>query len=82
MSNINEETDEVLGERNDAVLKIIQRITKSRGRACYQNVLAFAQREDENIQADDIKLAIDRLIFDGLVYDLNKDKPKKNGRRK
>ena len=66
-------------ELDEKVLKLVKKITKTRNKACHQNILTFAQRENDKIQMDDIKVSLSRLTSDGLIYDLNKDKPKKTG---
>ena len=44
-----------LEEEENRINSIVYKIEKNRNRACYQNILNFAKRENQNIQMDTIK---------------------------
>ena len=68
--NINIEDD---GKR---IIRIIKRIKYNRKKACYQNILAFAKREDKDITIERIKVAVENLIQikRSVITNINQDK--------
>lgn len=68
MASIEEMNIEV-DEKN--ILRIIKRIKGNRHRACYQNILEFARREDKNLDREKIKVIIDKLIERRVIIDIN-----------
>ena len=53
-------------------LRIIKKIQNQRNRVCYQNLLEFAGRENENINMDICKAIIDNLVEKKLVVNKGK----------
>ena len=56
MTNVNIEAEE------KRILRIITKIQSQRNRACYQNVLEFAGRENKDLNMDICKAIIDELV--------------------
>ena len=72
MANL-EELD--IEENEKRIIRIIRRINNDRNRACYQNILAFAKREDKDLEMEDIRVNIDNLIEQNIVVNIKKDNP-------
>ena len=53
-------------------LRIIKKIQNQRNRACYQNLLEFAGRENKNINMDICKAIVDNLVEKKLVVNKGK----------
>lgn len=61
-------------EDEKRIIRIIKRIKGNRNRACYQNILEFARREDNNLDRNKIKVTIDNLLSRNIITDINKKK--------
>ena len=70
-SDVVPENDEVKA-LEDHVVKIIIRIKKNRSRPCYQNILTFLAREGRELNLDDIKVVLDRLISKRIIKNIGK----------
>ena len=57
------------------IIRIIKRIKSDRNRACYQNILAFARREDKDLDTECVKETINNLVERNIITNINKDKP-------
>ena len=62
----------IMGEEEKRILRIIRKIENQRGRACYQNVLEFARRENKTINMDIYKFIMLDLSKKNLI--INKGK--------
>ena len=61
------------GNRNEQekrILSLIKRIKKDRNRPCFQNILAFANREDDKLTMDDLKIITDKMVAQNLIADI------------
>ena len=56
MMNVN------MADEEKRFLRIIKKIQNQRNRACYQNLLEFAGRENKNINMDICKAIVDNLV--------------------
>ena len=50
------------------VIRLVTRIKNNRNRACFQNILSFANREE----LDELKETIDKLVNRGIMRDEGK----------
>ena len=66
-SNNDETTDFNMEEEEKRFLRIIKKIQNLRNRACFQNILEFARRENKNINMVTCKAIIDDLVERKLV---------------
>ena len=53
-------------EQEKRILRLIKRIKKDRNRPCFQNILSFANREDDKLTMDDLKIVTDKMIAQNL----------------
>ena len=70
--------DDIIGEFNledeeNRLKRIIGRIEKNRNRACYQNILSFAKRENTNLEMETIKDVIKGMIDKNIIFNKGKD---------
>ena len=57
------DTDDVnMEEQDQKIIRIINRIKKNRNRACLQNILSFANREENKMEMEEVKTIVDKLI--------------------
>ena len=56
------------------ILRIIKRIQEQRNRACYQNILSFAQRENKLLNMDVYKPILDDLVDKDILINKYRDK--------
>ena len=62
-----------LEEEENRIIKVISKIQMNRNRACYQNVLAFAKRENHNLEMETIKNINQGLINKNIIFNKGKD---------
>ena len=62
-------------EEGKRVIRIIKRIKSDRNRACYQNILALAKRENKGLYSEHIKEIVKNLVERNIITNINKDKP-------
>ena len=68
-----------IGEKR--ICRIIKRIQANRNTAGYQNILAFAKREDKDLTMEHIKETINDLLEREMIVDKNKGKDGKTCKR-
>ena len=49
-------------EQDKKIIRIINRIKKDRNRACLQNILSFANREENKMEMEEVKTIVDKLV--------------------
>ena len=52
------------------ILRLIKRIKKDRNRPCYQNILSFANREENKMEMDELKDIIDKMVGENIITDI------------
>ena len=58
------DTDDVnMEEQEKKIIRIIKRIKKDRNRACLQNILSFANREENKMEMEEVKTIVDKLVY-------------------
>ena len=57
-------------EQEKRILRLIKRIKKDRNRPCFQNILSFANREDDKLTMDDLKIITDKMVAQNLIADI------------
>ena len=57
-------------EQEKRILRLIKRIKKDRNRPCFQNILSFANREDDKLTMDDLKIVTDKMVAQNLIADI------------
>ena len=60
----------------ELIIRVIKRIHKNENRACYQNILDFAKRDDKNLEMDTVKEIIRSLLLAGKVINIGKGEKK------
>ena len=63
-----------MAEEENRIVRIIKKINTDRNKACYQNILSFAKRENKEIEMDLVKEVTNNLLERNIIYDLNKGK--------
>ena len=63
---IDPEIFDIIAEE-DRLIRIIRRIQNQRNRACYQNILEFARRENKNIDMEVCKQLIKNLMEKNMI---------------
>ena len=66
--------DEINEEEEQRLIRIIKRIKNNRNKACYQNILAFALREDKDATMENIKVTINNLLHRNIITNTNNGK--------
>ena len=66
--------DEINEEEEQRLIRIIKRIKNNRNKACYQNILAFALREDKDGTMENIKVTINNLLHRNIITNTNNGK--------
>ena len=56
-----------LEEEENRIKRIVYKIEKNRNRACYQNILSFAKRENQSLQMDTIKEVIKEMMDKNII---------------
>ena len=59
------------------IKRIISNTQSKRHRASYQSILAFAQRENPDLEMEAIKYLINDMIDNKIIYNMNKNNPEK-----
>ena len=59
------------------IWRIITRIQANRNIACYQSILSFAKREDKDLTMDSIKVTINKLVEQVIIFNKNKGNEEK-----
>ena len=54
------------------VIRLVTRIKNNRNRACFQNILSVANREEIKMELDELKETIDKLVNRGIMRDEGK----------
>ena len=61
-----------LDDAERKVIRLVNRIKNNRNRACFQNILAFANREESKMEMDELTVTIDELVNRGIMRDEGK----------
>ena len=67
-----EQIYEQLDEVESKVIRLVKRIKNNRNRACLQNILTFANREESKMELDELKDTISKLVDRGIIRDEGK----------
>ena len=54
------------------VIRLVMRIKNNRNRACFQNILSFANREESKMELEELKETIAKLVNRGIMRDEGK----------
>ena len=56
-------------EQEKTILRIIKRIKRDRNRPCFQNILSFANREENKMEMEELKTIIDKMRAKNIIIE-------------